>query len=289
MNNKEFEKEMLDFIHRSYEEFLNYQNIVNDILDEFHRVCKISGIDYFVGFGSLLGLIRDNGNIPWDYDIDVVVPINQRDDMIKALNSNLNSEYYYVYKNNTKHYPTSCLRVCKKGYSYMALHVDVFFLMGCPDNKRDKDKFIRKVSWAYRARQAHNLSYHLELSKKSRAKNILKHIFSYIKYPINDYFLSLYEDHLYFKYKYVDSKLCMIFYLWDHTFSTSSFSSSKTLEIGNRLVSIPHDYDKFLSEQYGDYHSYLPISCRFEEFYKMYNVVNSRQEFYEKKLKKHIE
>ena len=289
MNHTEFEQEMHDYIHESYKEFMEYQNIVNDILDEFHRVCKSNDIEYFVGFGSLLGLIRDNGNIPWDYDIDVIVPIELREKLIKTLETSLGKEYYYVYKNNIKHYPTSCLRVCKKGYSYMALHVDVFFIMGCPDQKHDKDRFIKRVNWAYRARQTHNARFHLETTSKSKLKRIISSIYSYVLYPISENLLSKLEDYLYFKYPLNDSKKCIIFYLWNRTYSTSCFKSSKNIQIGNRLLSIPIDADTFLTEQYGDYQSYLPISNRFEEFYKMCKIVESREQYYQRNLRHNVE
>ena len=288
MNHLEFEQEMHDYIHASYEEFMVYQNIVNSILDEFHRVCKSNDIEYFVGFGSLLGLVRDNGNIPWDYDVDVIVPIDLREKLIKTLETDLSKDYYYVYKNNTKHYPTSCLRVCKKGYSYMALHVDVFFLMGCPNHKHSIKKFIKRVNWAYRARQTHNARFHLETSYKTRFKQIFSYIYSYVFFPIGENLLSKFEDHLYFKYPLKNSEKCMIFYLWNHTYSTSCFRTSKNLQIGSRTLSVPIDADTFLTEQYGDYKSYLPISNRFEEFYKMCKIVESREQYYKRCLRHNV-
>lgn len=51
-----------------------------DLLLEFDRVCKKHGLKYFLAFGSLLGAIRHQGFIPWDDDMDVVMP---RDDYQK--------------------------------------------------------------------------------------------------------------------------------------------------------------------------------------------------------------
>lgn len=44
-----------------------------NILIEFDRICKLHGLKYYLGFGSLLGAIRHEGFIPWDDDIDVLM------------------------------------------------------------------------------------------------------------------------------------------------------------------------------------------------------------------------
>lgn len=50
------------------------QRISLILLDEFARVCKENNIKWFVDSGTLLGAIRHGGFIPWDDDVDVVVP-----------------------------------------------------------------------------------------------------------------------------------------------------------------------------------------------------------------------
>ena len=53
-----------------------------DLLQEFIRVCTKYNLRWFVGFGTLLGTIRHKGFIPWDDDIDVIMP---RDDFNKLI------------------------------------------------------------------------------------------------------------------------------------------------------------------------------------------------------------
>ena len=45
-----------------------------DLLFKFDDVCRRHNLKYSLAFGSLLGAIRHNGFIPWDDDIDVVMP-----------------------------------------------------------------------------------------------------------------------------------------------------------------------------------------------------------------------
>lgn len=45
-----------------------------EIMDEIDRVCRENGINYTLGYGSCLGAVRHGGFIPWDDDMDVVMP-----------------------------------------------------------------------------------------------------------------------------------------------------------------------------------------------------------------------
>lgn len=45
-----------------------------DILKELHRVCIENDLTYSIAYGTALGAARHGGFIPWDDDIDVVMP-----------------------------------------------------------------------------------------------------------------------------------------------------------------------------------------------------------------------
>ena len=53
------------------------KSIELEIMDEIDRVCQAHGVQYFLGYGSLLGAVRHGGFIPWDDDMDIVMMRDQ--------------------------------------------------------------------------------------------------------------------------------------------------------------------------------------------------------------------
>ena len=45
-----------------------------EILDVIHEVCTSHGLRYTLAYGTLIGAVRHNGFIPWDDDIDLMMP-----------------------------------------------------------------------------------------------------------------------------------------------------------------------------------------------------------------------
>lgn len=57
-------------------------NVEQEILDVIHEVCSAHHLRYSLAYGTLIGAVRHGGFIPWDDDIDIVMP---REDYEKLL------------------------------------------------------------------------------------------------------------------------------------------------------------------------------------------------------------
>ena len=68
---------------------------VLEIMDEIHRVCVKNNIRYGLMAGSALGMVNYKGFIPWDDDIDVIVPREDWNRFIEAMKKDLDDKFYF--------------------------------------------------------------------------------------------------------------------------------------------------------------------------------------------------
>lgn len=78
------------------------KDIELNLLKRFHAFCVENDITYFLAYGTLLGAIRYKGFIPWDDDVDVLVP---REDYNKLLKLFQDTEQYrlFAFERNPKY------------------------------------------------------------------------------------------------------------------------------------------------------------------------------------------
>ncbi len=121
-----------------------------EMLSEFDRICRANNITYFLAFGTLLGAVRHNGYIPWDDDIDVMVP---RPEIAKLEDAFRNCPYKLATIRNTKNYefPFPRLLNTKTFHKYgnakkhYGLFIDIYPIDGVPSDENVRDKYKKDI------------------------------------------------------------------------------------------------------------------------------------------------
>lgn len=115
-----------------------------NILKYVDGICKREKLNYFLDSGTLLGAVRHQGFIPWDDDIDIVMPRNDYNRLYSILCED--SNYRMITYKNDNNYFLPHAKVCdlntilveatkssvKTNYG---VFIDVFPLDNLPNNK----------------------------------------------------------------------------------------------------------------------------------------------------------
>ncbi len=144
------------------------QNIELSILLEFKRVCEEYNLRFYLCGGTMLGAVRHNGFIPWDDDIDVMMPRSDYQkftDIVKSY-----TPFSEDYKLFAPELGTACFPFAKLVYlksfveqefiedaSLKHIWIDIMPVDGVPDNdkaleilylKMDKLRKLLLLCWA---------------------------------------------------------------------------------------------------------------------------------------------
>jgi len=121
------------------------------ILKSIADYCDKQGLRYYLAYGTMLGAVRHKGFIPWDDDIDIMMP---RDDYNKFLNeyNGYNDIYRVCSIEKDDSYPYTMAKVFDqrtklidftlwKQYKYAGVFVDIFPIDGLP-SKTDEQEHL---------------------------------------------------------------------------------------------------------------------------------------------------
>lgn len=254
-----------------YKEFQKYQNKAIETLNEFHRVCEKNGVLYQLAYGSLLGAIRDGGQIPWDYDIDVFVPYSEKDKLIEALMKDLNEKFYFYCPEVDKKCRHFMMRLAPKGYNTSALHVDVFYVIGAPDDAKSQKLFSKEVLNCFNLRY-YKLVNIREESMGNIKSYIKKMIFKirYLNIPIKK--LEYDFENICNKYNFKDQKYSISVdgEAGKYIFNTEKMWETTLINIDSGTFRISKDFNHILNLFYGDYKKIFPLASRINEVMSSY-------------------
>ncbi len=176
-----------------------------DLLNEFSECCKKHQLKWFVHAGTMLGAVRHKGFIPWDDDIDVVMPREDYEKFCKIAPDEFSHPYFFQNEDTDRFFARSFSRLrnsettaileSEKAFCFpfnQGIFIDIFPLDSIPNEDNELRSQIDKLTALSDIWQWRNLVYFYQTKKgKGYAKMFkyyIKHLlYKYIKREEGDY------------------------------------------------------------------------------------------------------
>lgn len=90
-----------------------------EIMDVFHSICAEHDLKYSLAFGSLIGAVRHKGFIPWDDDIDIIMPREDYETFIDLWNKLSPTGYVLQNKDTDTDFEQNFTKIRKLGTAFI--------------------------------------------------------------------------------------------------------------------------------------------------------------------------
>ena len=255
--------------------FERIKAILLDIMTDLDRFCRDNGLRYSLAYGSLIGAVRHKGFIPWDDDIDILMP---RSDYQVLLNKYKHPYYKIKSQDNDWSFPLQYAKLCDTRTTSVdqfgnefPVAVDIFILDGLSDSLKTANKRVNSVKRLSRIWSSQLFTRHLEFKNENGIKknlliaaSKLAHLFVSEK--------RLVKRILEFKQRYPidESKYCASLTGWCTIYESEKMLKITDAPFEDKVFKRFEDFDYHLKIIFGDYMTLPPESERYNHGSKAY-------------------
>ena len=257
------------------------QRISLDILLDFKHVCETNNLKYYLFYGTLIGAVRHNGFIPWDDDVDVVMP---RPDFEKLCQIYENNQRYKLYSYRTeKTYVLPYMKLCDtKTYAVLAdgskcmrgIGIDIFALVGQEDNfDVENERYNKRKAFFLKWLFSIESIMHLGDDRKIKGR-IKRSIANIMRDTGCAHSMVKQLDRSIGRLDYNTSTYVAVQELYSDKYirwKKIQFGEGAKLKFENEYFTVPSDYIRILESTYGDFMTLPPVEDRqtthFEKYY----------------------
>lgn len=249
------------------------------ILVYLDKICRANNLKYTIFYGTLVGLERHQGFIPWDDDIDLVMLRPDYEKLVSILATD--SHYQLLSFNNREHFRYPFAKLVDKETTLisnqiyniedplMGVFVDIFPLDGIPETQKEQKEF-HDICEQYRLNMMDttgNKSYARSFSKwKGLVKRVVRypHYRKVLKEGDDNYWRHQYQVAT-IKYPIKSAKYCGYLEYIDRNwgvFPTAWFADDQYEDVqfaGHQIMAIKQR-KAFLKLRFGDYMKLPPKS-----------------------------
>lgn len=253
----------------------NLQLVILDIFKEIIKVCNDYDIEYFIIGGTTLGAIRHKGFIPWDDDLDIGMTRENYNKFLKiakdklpetlflqTFDSDPNTPFYFakVRKNGTSFIENYCKRLD----IHHGIYVDIFPYDNVPDDKKLRNKQLKKVKFWSNLFIAKSLkgSSVPQNSVKGKMKIFTRLTFHYLLKPVSKVYLYKKLDEASQEYNHIKSEMQSFVKYPYLMIPSADLNNLEKIEFEEIQVSCPGNPREYMKHQFGDFMKLPPEEKR---------------------------
>ncbi len=259
-------------MEKKYLSLEEYHAVLFDMLKQVDSICHAERLRYFLSGGTLLGAIRHKGFIPWDDDIDLMMPRPDYEIFLKRAEKRLPKRYILAFPDRTKDYSQPWIRIFDTRVAVddsgmqrtltRSLFVDIFPIDGLPSNRTLSNLCFKRVrAWDILLKCARRKA----LYPDERLKWLKKPMMALTRVrPLPKYAVSLNKSarRCSFERAHYAGVLATTHYGSRERMPVEVFRGSVQVPFEGGFFPAPIGYDTYLSRLYGDYMQLPPEEKR---------------------------
>jgi lipopolysaccharide cholinephosphotransferase len=235
------------------------------VAKQLDEICRKLNLRYWLMYGTLLGAVRHQGFIPWDDDVDVMMPRPDYEKLIDYLIAHAEEiaplKLMHYRTNKDYIYPIARLSDSRYHIKYnkakdygLGLFVDIYPLDGGGNTPEEAEGILRAQQFDLSmALLAGTDKYYSSASHWIRnAPKFLAYLYAKAR-GANHYARKL--DLNGQKYSYEDSKYVAQtnWDSWILVYEKEWFDHIEYMQFEDTMLCVPKEYDKILTQTFGDY------------------------------------
>ena len=222
-------------------------NLLEKTVDIFEK----EHIWYSMAYGSVLGIVREKGFIPWDTDIDIFVSVDDIEKVREAIRKYC-SEFKLQLISKDEDTTSTHDKITFVGENHSKCHIDVYPLIGVPSSNPQKKRFVKRC---YVLNKIFSCKYEDVTTVRKKSKKVLFVLLQSFEKLIPDAWFRNAIKRIETKYPIAEAEYICIFAndgKESEAMKREVYLETEKYPFYELYVPIPKNYDSYLKNLYGD-------------------------------------